>query len=1280
MYKHAGKLLKLFVFLFPITIFLMCSPDITDSGSQGSSGPSVPTGASNLGNVYFQNPYHNQICSLDNTFNIRWTAGRIKATNYIAIQLFRGGNWTLNISTYTASDGLYSWVPSGLPSDTAYRIRIYYYNGTDTLYDFSPYFTIRSNYDGTLSVDAPAASDTFKVDSAMTIRWSSTGTIGYQVGLELYADTSRAAVITTTTASTGYYAWSYVSTTRPYGSRYRIKVYSTSDPSISAFSPYFTLQSRYSGSYTVTSPTTTTQAAAGGAAIPIRWTRTGNPGTLVRLDLFQGADAVYPIDSTETDSGYFSWAISPYTLNGTYRVRVASLSDTLISAYSDSFQIRGAPGPTGATGNGNIRFLRPFWMETVNQYGYLPVRWTPVGISASTTVSLQLFRGDSLYQSIDASELNDGYYNWYVSSSIPGDSIWRIRIRQNTDTTKYDLSPYFRVVSQYYGTFRFTSPLAGDTVKAESTYTFRWNFTGPSSNFTIRLYSDTAYAATIASYCYNNGYYAWSTVRTPLAYGDRYKIRIFHNYDSTVAGWSDTFTLSSRYNGGYTFVNPTSSSIWAAGSAATQTVQWTRTGNPGTYVHLHLYRDTVNIYSVAYNLYDTNRYVFNLPGYLSTGNRYRIRILSVQDTHFTALSDFFTISGLNPDAYEPDSTSAGARPLTLNAAAQSHTLTQNDTDWVTFSGVKGTAYAFRASGDVQTAGVLYRGGPSYYLTTFYGSATAPSFYAWNCDSTATYYLRVTPRYSGNYGSYTLALVEIDSLNLVTFTSPRDTSIWTAGTIAPITWTTDSLLFSNYVTVHLCIDTAILYTIDASEYDDGSYSWSIPTGLQTDSRYRILIRDGSNSSYRGFSNPFTITGIVRDAWEPDNRRASASAIPATGAAQARTIAFADTDWVTFEGRRDSLYLISATGTPYLYLYLYPPSGASYVTYDYRDNPGFSFACTSSGTYALRIYPYSSSYYGNYNLTVKGYGPQDLNVFSLPVASTIWTAGVSETMTWTVDTLLYSRYVNIALCRGGLPFVTLASSTLNDGTQSVTLPSGMASGGYRLRIQNASNLQIAGFSDLFSVSGMPGDAYEPDDSAAAAKPLTAGAASQIRNLTYHDTDWCAFTARPDHLYKIITTGGRAARIDLYSTDRSTLLSSANVLGADSNAALAWFCAAAGTYACRITSNTSGAYALTLSEFDSSGYRFQVTSPTPADTFTAGGLCSILWSDPAGVRDEVSIFLFNGSGIVTTAVAITPNDGSQTWTVPAALPARGDYFIRVVSRIHSSVYGISGPFWIR
>lgn len=82
--------------------------------------------------------------------------------------------------------------------------------------------------------------------------------------------------------------------------------------------------------------------------------------------------------------------------------------------------------------------------------------------------------------------------------------------------------------------------------------------------------------------------------------------------------------------------------------------------------------------------------------------------------------------------------------------------------------------------------------------------------------------------------------------------------------------------------------------------------------------------------------------------------------------------------------------------------------------------------------------------------------------------------------------------------------------------MSLPGGLSSGRYRLRLTSSSDAGIFAFSPAFFVRGADPDEYEKDDSLSLAKAITTDGKPQQHTLTLQDVDWVRFKAQAGKRY--------------------------------------------------------------------------------------------------------------------------------------------------------------------
>lgn len=936
----------------------------------------------------------------------------------------------------------------------------------------------------------------------------------------------------------------------------------------------------------------------------------------------------------------------------------------------------------GSTNKGNFIVSSPGTGNIYHVDSTIAVTWHSFTVDSNSYVSIQLYRSDTLVYTATNYAYNRGSYTLYLPA-VPSGTTYHIKVVSTSDTSRYDFGSYFEITNNYFGSFIITSPIAGTYTRLnDSSLTIRWTTTGTVGNYVgIKLYCDTSLATIVTSYSSNTGTYYWSSVQSNKGSGSLYRIKIYSYNDTTIFAYSGYFTIGSQYYGAYTISAPDTSSTWVAGTS--YSIQWTTSGSPGSYVMIELYQNSV--YKSTITSYSSNYgyYTWSIPSYTISG-KYQIKISSYNDNAIYKYSSNFNIQGLTADAYEPDSSRATSKSILIDGIVQPHSLTYKDTDWVSMNLEKGKTYSFRSYGEITTYVYIYRGQETSYSVYFSGNTSSTAYNVWTCDSTSTYYARISP-FSGYYGDYAFSVGVFDSTSLFVITNPIASSVFSAGSSYYLQWATDSAFYVSSVSIYLYVDTVqIMSYITSYTSNSGQYYWYVPSGMATGSRYRIKIQDYNNTNMYSFSNYFTISGVATDSFEVDNIKTQATTIGTNGILQSHSMSYADTDWVVFTGKKDSLYVITASGTPYLYTYLYSATSTSYLAYDSYINPQIVWTCTTDGNYYVKIMPYSSSSssYGSYSLSVRSYSRYQMANFISPTASTVWASPSTNNIQWTPDTTLFSTYVGLYLYRGGKSVYTITSSSYNNGSyQAWTIPAGFATGNnYRICMTNYNNSLITAFSDSFSLAGITPDSAEPNDSASQAFFITASDTAKNRTLTYSNADWNMFRGEQGYVYKIVTKGLLYLGVYLYSTDGATSIMSGTAKYSDSTTTLTWYCPLAGNYYFSISGTNTGAYSLTFSSYTSSQYSFKVTAPAASAVLTRSTNATITWTDSVGVGGYVDIFLYDATSVVGTIASNISNTGTYTWAIPSTAVAKSGYYVHVVSRMNSNIFGNSGTFTIQ
>jgi Ser-Thr-rich glycosyl-phosphatidyl-inositol-anchored membrane family protein len=109
----------------------------------------------------------------------------------------------------------------------------------------------------------------------------------------------------------------------------------------------------------------------------------------------------------------------------------------------------------------------------------------------------------------------------------------------------------------------------------------------------------------------------------------------------------------------------------------------------------------------------------------------------------------------------------------------------------------------------------------------------------------------------------------DSTAVIAVSSPNGGESWQPATTETISWSSTGSPGAN-VKIELYKGGSLNSTITPSTANDGSYSWSIPSGQAAGADYKIKVTSTSNSSYSDFSNSsFSIGPVVDEPRIVDN---------------------------------------------------------------------------------------------------------------------------------------------------------------------------------------------------------------------------------------------------------------------------------------------------------------------------------------------------------------------------------------------------------------------------
>ncbi|HOW34209.1 MAG TPA: Ser-Thr-rich GPI-anchored membrane family protein [Methanoregulaceae archaeon] len=328
---------------YTIRVTSASHPEYTDT----SDGPFTIAGPTILVTV----PNGGETFHVGSTLPMNWTYhGNPGST--VNIEVIKGGA-TLKtlpgIPIGSSGSGSYSvTIPASTPLGTDYKIRVTSAS-TPTCTDTSNgSFAIGVDTSSSITVQVPNGGENWVQGSLHTLRWTYAGTPGTMVMIEALRGETVLAVITPGTplgsGGSGSYNLTFPYNT-PLASDYRIRVSSTSIPAYSDTSDYpFTISS----AITVATPNGGEEYKIG-SSLPMSWTYTGTPGSLVNIDVIKGGAILKTLTGVPIGpggSGSYNVTIPAGTPVGPdYTIRVTSGSyATCTDTSNGTFAIRAAGG------------------------------------------------------------------------------------------------------------------------------------------------------------------------------------------------------------------------------------------------------------------------------------------------------------------------------------------------------------------------------------------------------------------------------------------------------------------------------------------------------------------------------------------------------------------------------------------------------------------------------------------------------------------------------------------------------------------------------------------------------------------------------------------------------------------------------------------------------------------------------------------------------------------------------------------------------------------------
>jgi flagellar hook assembly protein FlgD len=222
-------------------------------------------------------------------------------------------------------------------------------------------------------------------------------------------------------------------------------------------------------------------------------------------------------------------------------------------------------------------------------------------------------------------------------------------------------------------TITVTSPNGGESWIRGSLYTITWTSTGSVGNVMIEYSTNNGSSwTTVVSSTTNDGAYSWTVPDTP---SNSCKVRISET-DGDPNDTSDSvFSIVFPITPGITVTSPNGGVSWMKGS--TYSITWTSTGSVGN-VTIELLKGGSAVLTVSSSTANDGKQNWTVPGGLSSGNNYQIKITQVSDGSVNDTGDFFAISDDSQPKISLNRTKLNAGAVVSGAATGSQTFLINN--------------------------------------------------------------------------------------------------------------------------------------------------------------------------------------------------------------------------------------------------------------------------------------------------------------------------------------------------------------------------------------------------------------------------------------------------------------------------------------------------------------------------------------------------------------------------------------------------------------------------
>ena len=896
------------------------------------------------------------------------------------------------------------------------------------------------------------------------------------------------------------------------------------------------------------------------------------------------------------------------------------------------------------TSSSSIRVTTPAPASIVNAGTTCDIRWSVSG-QVDNTVAIDLYSDTGFVQSVSPAAPNTGSFSWTVSTALPQDSSYRIKIAGTVQTSTYGYSGLFTIVnnndryepdnSVSLATHLDTNDLpqkhrifAADTdwFKFEATSGRSYCIqTHGSADTYLCLYATNAF--TLLAGNDNGGVDRNALIVWTCVSSGTYYFRVTTLSRSTAADYS----IDVRTGGAILAITSPVSGTSGLTSGSTVSIDWAYSTNSGNTVSLYAFRNDSSAFVIVSGTSNNGFYSWTIPWTLPTSPAYRIMVVSDNDTSVHDLSDQFSITQI-PSALTVSTPTSSTRWNTGSSYSIYWTYSGNFGSYVKLDLYDSTAFVMTIASNA-------------YMRYESADWTVPS----SLKSGPNYRIRITSTSDTSIYDFSDPFTITKIPTTLTMTTPSASTNWNTGSTYSIYWTYTGTP-GTYVNLTLWDSTSPVTSITSLGLTaNGTYSWTIPPTIAS-GNYRMKITSSQDSTIYSFSSFFKITNIPTSisVRTPDSTTVwnAGSSIAIVWYYTGSVGAYAT---ITLYNDMTFVQTISTSG-------LMPP-GTQFWTIPSSLPGGTKYRVKVSSN----NYPTIAAFSQYFTIVEI---PGQLTV-TIPTATSSWNTGTSYNINWTYSGATGS-YVKLELYDSSTFVQTISPSTATTaGYVSWLVPSSLHTGGrYQIKVTSTTHDTVFSLSSLFTITNVP-----------AAITVTSPSANDVINAgTSTSIYWNSSGPVPGSYVSIslVDSSGNVSPVNtgVYRTNNYYSWPVPITLRGGNKLRIRVASTADTTIA-----GYSGPFTIVPVP-----PRLTVTIPDTTTSWTAGYSYSIYWTYSGSLGPNVKIDLYDSTALVQAiATSVYTTNGSLLWLAPSTLQTDSRYRVKITSTTSDSVFGFSRYFRI-